>query len=840
MTPNYRYPFPLLVLLLIFTGSAIAQQPSSKQLITRYDSLQNIAPKEKVYVHLDKNTYLAQDTIWFKAYLVDAVSNGYSQISELIYFDLIAEDGQVMQTLALPTALGFTWGSFAIKEEKYPAGTYTFRAYTRWLQNFGDTFVFKKKVQILDLSATATIPKAGKSSSSTISSTQAQSNNTKQKNDVQFLPESGNWLTGVYQKMAFKALGVNGKGIEINGDIVDSKQNTVTSFHSNKLGMGYFEMSPLAGETYTAKVNTSNGQITVALPNSKSIGTVIRLIQDTTNDSLNITVTALSAAPSLTLIGQSKGVLCFTANFKSGTFRKMIKIAKENFPAGVAQLILMDDKNHVLNERTFFIEDKQRLNIVATTPKSEYTVRDSIPLKIKVTDQSGKPISGSFSLSITDDFQVVKDPKNDENLLSYLLMTSDLKGDIENPGYYFHKVGEQITKDLDALMLTQGWVSYTWTAKEKPLLKPEKEYTIRGKVTNLANKPSVGAKIIMLGKNKSTMLIDTLTNQNGEFVFDHLPPMDSASFVIQALNSKGKKGTLGITVNEFQRPSYQPNVKNSAAETIAQFPDSTAMQQVASRNLVYQTALKSGIILREVKISGKKIVRGSNNLNGPGEASQLITEENMAGSEKKTLFQLLQEKVKGFNICGRNSENYCVNGDLVKFVFDGVELDFFYDPDSGGSLYNNYYYFVKDYLDYYSAEDIRGIEVMNNGYSFAYKSKYIDNPMDMRTYSFIEITTKTGSGPFLKKSSNLYLIKPVNYGLTKTFFSPKYSSSNPGEKTADLRSTLLWEPNVETNKNGEAKVSFFSSDKKGTYSIWLEGADAKGGLGISIGKITIK
>lgn len=830
----------ILIFLLLYALPSQAQIISEKdKIIASYDSIRKVAPREKIYVHFDKKDYLSQDTIWFKAYLVNATLLSYSQVSGLIYTDIINTNGEVVQTLSLPTNMGLTWGAFALNENQYPPGKYTFRAYTNWMQNFGNANIYKKEITIL----AEELPKTEIVTSVTSAKKLQTSNNNSisaREIDIQFLPESGTWLAGINQKIAFKTIDKSGKGIEVSGEIFDSNQNLITSFKSNKLGMGTFLMFSNANEVYRAKINTESNSFTRSLPKSKQIGTSIKLENDLDQDSLSITVFSSLQNQPLTIIGQARGVLCFIASANADRQKTTIKVAKNIFPTGVAQIILMNNQKEVLNERNFFLNLNNQLRIKTSSKSLTYAIRDSIPLQITVADLDNKPVASSLSIAVTDDSQVNKDATNDENILTYFLLIADLKGEIEKPGYYFSIINQQTTTDLDALMLTQGWVSYDWDLNAKPIYKAEKEYNVSGRVTNIANKPVVNAKITMLGKNKSTIVMDALTNENGEFFFNQFPLIDSANFIIQALNSKGKSGTLGIEVNTFKRPAIpiaQPTNNNFEAQL-----DSTAIEQINTKKQVYQAALKSGIMLREVKITGKKIIKSSKNLNGAGMASQIITEENLAPIYKKTLFDVLQEKVKGFRVGNRRKVptiDFFVNFDYARFVFDGIEIDYFYHPPEGFMDVNDYYNYVKFYLDYYNAEDIKGIEVLANGYSFRYKSRF-QHPLDQATYTYFEITTKTGAGPFLKKSANMFLLKPVNYGSDKVFYSPKYASKTTSNTLPDYRSTIYWSPNVVTKLNGEATTSFYAGDKKGTYTVWIEGTDADGSFGFSTLKLTIK
>ncbi len=838
MTKHCRFLLSFILFFISLSGQA--QQGNYKEM-AQYDSIRKSVPREKLYMQLDKPVYAMGDTIWFKGYLVNASLLNYSTTSALIYADMIDKNGQVVQTVSLPTQYGLTWAGFAINPNKYEPGSYTFRAYTNWMQNFGDTFLFKKDIQILDIAEPQpTIPVAATTKAQQAKSGTANTNK-KPLIDLQFLPEGGTWIAERQQKLAFKALNINGKGIAVAGDILDSKQQKVASFKSNGMGMGYFDFTPKSDETYVAKYQSAIGNGSQPLPKTQPNGVTLRISNNLSSDSIGISILSDLPNQELTILGQSRGVLCFLAKIKPNSTYKIIRVAKNIFPTGVCQILVQNEQQQTLNERNFFINHHDELKIQMAVGAQSFTVRDSIPLHLKITDPNGKPIAGSFSLAVTDDGQVKKDSLNDQNILNYLLMSSDLKGEIENPGHYFQVSNTQQQEELEALMLTQGWVSYQWDLNKKPTFKAESEFTVSGKVTNITNKPIAKGKITLLSTKKGFMIMDTVTNDKGEFVFRNFPAMDSLSFLIQALNAKGNRGTLGITMDEFKRPTPAIAIPQIPLAAIPEATDSTIKQMTMSQRQA-STYRGGGIGLREVKITGKKVVKRSKNLNGPGEADQTFSESDLEKLNKKSLLNVLEENVKGFRMGYKRKTNikeFMVNFAIVKLVIDGVDVDFFYSP-SDWPITDAHYQHLKYYLDYYTAEDLQGIEIMKHARNAGrYRMEFL-NPMDETEYAFIEITTKTGSGPFLKKAANMYIYKPLPYGDNKIFYSPKYTSANKANKTPDVRSTLYWAPNIVTNKNGEANTYFFASDRKGTYTAWLEGTDTEGNFGFQSIKITVK
>ncbi|MES2653563.1 MAG: carboxypeptidase regulatory-like domain-containing protein [Bacteroidota bacterium] len=812
------------ILFLFFCAPVLAQEKVNKaKIIAQYDSISKVYPKEKLYLHLDKSVYAPSDTLWFKAYLIEPGLNTYSTLSGLIYVDMVSANGTVVQTLSLPTQLGISWGSLVLNPKVYEGGTYTLRGYTNWMQNFGEVFFFKKQIKILSIPNELSNAKSSSASAISINKTTNPTTKKTQDPSIQFLPEGGSWVIGRLQKIAFKAIAPNGKGIAIEGEIKDSKLNQIATFKSNAKGMGYFTAIAESEEIYTAFIKAGKNNYNQQLPKTKTTGTTLIVKNDYTLDSLVITVLSDLTNEPLTMIGQSKGLVSFSANFPADTKRRTIKIAKRLFPTGVSQIVLQSG-NQVLNERNFFIHHQDQLQVNLKASSTIYGNRDSIPIQITVNDFNKKPVGGTFSIAITDNNQVMKDEEHDDNILSYFLLSSDLKGEIEDPASYFNGFNAQKHDDLDALCLTQGWVSYETDLSKKPKYRLEKEYTISGRITNLTNKPVLNAKVNILGRNKGMMFGNTTTNENGEFVFKDLPPMDSAVFVLKALTAKGKLGTLGFEVNEFrQLPIKTIAVAKTTSEELL---DSIDLSFIAIKQQEYKANRSSGIALNEVVIVGKKLIKGSKNLNGPGEYDQIITREDLEKTKSKTLMELLQEQFKTFH--GVPGKGFFINLAPLRLIIDG------FDADSAG-IYENAYNSLKFYLDYYTVADIEGIEIMRfEGNTSLYQSIYRGRGI------FLEITTKSGEGPFLRKAFNTYLLKPMNYGDTKVFYSPKYTSANKADKKPDFRSTIYWVPNVVTNTKGEANISFYSADKKGTYTVWIEGSDMQGKFGMKTMKLEIK
>jgi hypothetical protein len=673
--------------------------------------------------------------------------------------------------------------------------------------------------------------------------------------DLQFMPEGGYMVAGLPARVGFKAVNQQGKGIDIEGEIYNSKKQQIITFSSQFKGIGVFNFLPEPGETYTAIVSSGavKGQ-EFKLPLIKQSGISMQVITRYQAKE-NFSAISIQATPDVAgqnqtyyLIGHSgrrvyyAGVISLKKRVVEG------KLPLNNYPSGVGCITLFNSKQQPVVERTIFVDKRDQLRLKVTPHQSAYNSRDSIAIKIAVTDQDDKPVKGSYSLAVTDDAQVNTTYSLNGNIKAQMLLSAGIKGDIEDPDHYFNQPSFMQTQDLDNLMLTQGWSGYNWDDVFKPVAltyRAELQPLITGKVTNVFNKPVINSKLVLLS-TKPFFMRDTITDKQGRFSFASLPVLDSATaFMLQARNARGKSFNVGIEVDEVKLPSFA-DVGNQVmpwyinTDTIILNNAKTSrIHQANQQNII------AGTLLKAVGVTAKKVVKESSNLNGAGNADIVLDEKDMAKVGELTLLQLLQQRVKGFREGvppkGTNLE-YWVNFNRLKLVFDGIEVDRFFEPIG---LHNEHYNYLRNLLEYYTANDIKGIEVMHsNQYNSRYNSTYLTfeelmNVGALINYTYIEITTYGKSGPFMRKTPGTYVYRYVPYALPKLFYSPKYKADKP-ITTPDLRSTIHWEPNIMTDANGEAKVSFYSADQLGNYTFILEGSDLAGHVGRQTGKIKIK
>ncbi len=671
--------------------------------------------------------------------------------------------------------------------------------------------------------------------------------------DLQFMPEGGHMVNDIFGKVAFKAIGADGLGKNINGKIVNDKNELITNFTSIHKGMGSFYLLPKKDEDYYALFNLNGKELKQKLPAAKLQGTTLRIDQFSKPDSVYIYIKASETkkAENYQLLAQvsNETILSAALNLKLGL--SVLKLSKKDFPNGVIHFTLISPDQQAVNERQIFINNGQKINLAITPNKSAFAPRDSVSIDILATNEDGSPLSGSFSVAITDNNQVKLEDK--DNIGSYFLLQSDIKGEIEDAGWYFKDNELPTLAALDHLLLSQGWIGYQWdeitTKQLSPKFKAEMGNAIAGNLTNLLKKPVPNINLTLMSLGKNIFVTDTVSNSNGEFLFNNLPYLDSAAFTIKIKNPKGKTASANIFVNEFipaKEINYISRIKPWYVNT-----DSTTLQYYKNIEKIKtpidkQKLVLEGTMLNEVEIKGQiKLKNFIEKTAWDAKFIKEINEEDLKKTPRKTLLDLLNEKIPEFNVgdffadaCGVGKEfrpyrhsfpQYRIGNWLVSHVIidktnthlvaTGIDDQFNANGISKTAKEPEVFLTNKFIFNTLSAEDITNITVLRGC-----------------QYYYLDITTRSGKGPWITTTPGIYVYRPLPIYRPKEFYSPKYTSGN---QTPDYRSTIFWDANVVTDENGKAKISFYAADKSSTYTIRIEGTDLFGRFGYQKSSIKI-
>jgi hypothetical protein len=645
---------------------------------------------------------------------------------------------------------------------------------------------------------------------------------TSDKVDMQFFPEGGNLVVGNYSKIAFKAVAADGLGTDVKGVIIDDQNSEVTTFSSSHLGMGSFYFKPDNGKTYKAKLTYADGSVnTVDLPKAVNTGYSLSVINsDADNIKVKIVpgpVVTLAAGetPVISLIAQEGGVIYYAAKSKPGANFFSATIPKKKFPSGIVQFTIFSTTGEPLNERLAFIQNHDQLKLDVTSEKQSYAPRQKVKIDLSAGNENGKPMLGSFSVAVTDETKVPVNESNENTIISNLLLTSDLRGYIEKPNYYFSAANEKTEADLDLLMLTQGYHRFEWKQVESNTspavtFKPEKTLEVSGRIKTLGGKPIPKGKVTLFTNMGGIFLLDTVSDNEGFFTFKNLVFKDSIKFMLQGRTAKDRK-FLQIDVDNAGPPKVAKN-KNAADMEVNISNALSPFLQNSKR--MYTEQLKYGINngaiqLKEVVITEKKqlVLKDSQNLNGPGNADQIIGSADFEKWACPVLTDCLQGRLTG--VIFRNGTPYSTRSlnRAMEIIVDGIPVD-------------------ADFLNDLVASQIESVEVLRSiGYTSIYGGR--------GGGGVLIITTRKG-GPdnnIQRYAPGVITYSPKGFHKTREFYAPQYDNPKTNTQVPDLRSTVFWKPNIVTGKDGKTSFEFFNADTRGTYRVVVEGIDEDGNIG---------
>jgi hypothetical protein len=789
-----------------------------KQLIAKIEKYNETYPQEKAYLHTDKPYYVVGEKLWFKAYLVEGMTNRPDTVSVPLYIDLIDNSaGKLIDRRIVKLEGGFGHGDFTLPDS-LSAGFYRLRAYTNWMRNFDETQYFIKDFQVYSLDEQ---PIAEKLNAEAI--------------DFQFFPEGGNLVEGFDNRIAFKATDGAGKGLVFSGEIIASTGDTIQSFRSEYLGMGFCSFKPESGKNYRAVVKYRDNYTKIFdLTQVQKQG--ISMILDNISNKNNIRLSLNSSLKDteMLIIGQSKGVVFYAGKIPSGKANAFITIPKDKFPPGVAQFTVFDKQFRPHAERLAFIQPTKELIFKIKSDKNTYKTREKTNLEIEVKDTDNQPVEGNFSLVVSDENQI-KGLDEQETILSNLLMSSDVKGNIENPAYYFDKSNRKANFHLDILLMTQGWRRFSWQDVLQEELPPtrfllERGLTVSGEATKMNGKSfdkTVNLTMV-LGKDSTQQFLMGELEKNGSFLFYGLDFRDSCEVMLQAMiGEESAKSKLMITP-QIAPPISKKVQKNWVLEENKASLGLNDYLKYTKEAIELQRKIRldNSILLNEIAVKAKKYVEPKKDSRVLYPKAEAVVKGD-ASPSALNVFELLRGRVPGVYIGGdRNRPTIAIRPMMASMNVSGSPL-FLLDgaPVKMESLLG---------LDINSIDRVEVIKSLSGAVMYG----------DQARGGIISVFTKMGNPdykPTIKEDvKGVVTTTLMGYYTTKEFFVPKYDQDLPQNLRPDYRSTVYWSPMIQTDKGGKAKVSYFNTDAETSMRISIEGLSIDGLIGVGNQKYDVK
>ena len=790
-------------------------------------------PQEKIHLHTDRDFYISGEKIWFKAYLVDAQSHISTNVytnnaySHYVYVELISPSNSLVSRVMISRADDMYHGNLSLLDN-LPEGNYTLRAYTRYMENMGDDYFFKKNIRIGN-------PAVSKTKQQQADQSQLNSDDF----DVAFYPEGGNIPEGVLWRVAFKAVNKDGNSEKITGIVTDESGVEMITVETHHSGMGIFDFIPELGKKYYLKCRNTNGvekQFELPQPSARAYS----LIATTFKNEIDIGVHKSGNAPGIScyLLAHSRGTVLY---FDEWDFtQEFVSFLKEDFPAGVIQFILFDEQMNPLSERLIFSNNEAEATIEFQTDKDVYQIREKVSASLQsssFSERAGEGLS-HFSIAVTDDHDIAVNEST--TILSSLLLSSELKGYIENPAYYLH---DDVA--LDLLMMTHGWRRYNIPEVvkgnfEEPQIPFQMFQGISGQVRNLNSRRTVpDSEVLIMEKNGGAEVLTT--DRNGSFCIPELDFPDSTTFVLRALNRNGRKNIRLIIDHEiFPISVFAPlnpitSMKTEDKEkkdesVIGDFIEKAVQRAKFDEDVWY-------LQLEEIAITAKRVER-----------------------EARTQFW-----------ANKSSDKTISRDDIEKYKFSNrslIESISMFDPGIRVSLNGadkivvvrgNFSSEVGSVIDGRSKKIVPALLVVdgiaredeNSAWEMPMSNiESIDVFKGASAVSFgmrgangvISVTTRRGGNPSVDiEKHNQVVYTPLGYQRPVEFYSPKYETLQAKRSAIpDLRTTIYWKPDIVISEDGKVSFEFYTSDFRTTYSVVIEGITSDGRMVRQVEKIRVE
>ena len=787
-------------------------------------------PQEKLHVSTDKDSYIAGDTIWLRAHCADAATHRPVAASRYVYVELRDDRGSLVRRIKL-LSRDSVYSGYLPTQSLERFGDYSLTAYTLYMRNQGPDYFFKKPLTIW--------PYQEDRKTKRNTSVRKVSDF-----DVSFFPEGGYLIDGYDCCVAFKALGDDGGSVEVAGVLKNDRDEVVDTLRTLHGGMGCLRFTAHTGERYYAECTMAGGKTErFDLPASRNTACVLKILQTEEN----FTVLPISGRPlpkGLKLLVHCRGNICYhkpwNYDYASLIFRR------SDLPGGILQILLLDKAGNALSERLVFNRGEE----LATTDmqvRGSLKQRTKVTLAVTATDPDGGPAAGDFSIAVTD--RAAVPAATSGSIYSTLLLTSELRGTIETPDWYFEGRDAARVAALDALLLTQGWRRYDVPElMKKEYVEPQYPLEVGQEITGRISKSGLWNRKKKLSRYEMRMIVPSLhyvtkcaVDDTGAFALNGFDFPDSTLYVLRPAAVRGSmpEATVKVARDSFPEVGALPRVpaQEQKKPYIAQ-----ARYYIEQRG---QTDMRN-ILIDTVYVTHHKRLESTR-----PEHRLAAHTWDMQQIKEMGAYSIMEfvQRMPGMNFIGGRLSYHGAN---VSFMIDGV-LDNTTTPHSADADFQAGSTIGQLIVTGTKKKSMTEIALERGGLE---PDKNLTMPIcttwPMEWVSRIDliaggnmflwgvfdgaivsITTKTGDeldqALAVAPAIDVSIASPLGYQTPAEFYAPAYATEKARRSMVpDYRTTLYWNPTVKLDDTGQATVEFYTSDAPADYDITIEGITQTG------------
>ena len=836
-----------ILLLVFFTLPIHAQSEETARILSYLQKAMNfnkVVPQEKVYLHFDNMGYFENETLWFKAYVTRTYDGHLSDLSKVLYVELLNPRGDVLQTLKYPIdSLGMSHGEMKL-DTIMGAGLYEVRAYTRYMTNWGTNAVFSRVIPVWkkpkqegdysDLTITP-IPYHERVSNRRdpletlyvqAVAEEIYTDRLAKTISVQFYPEGGDLIVGKKCRVAMLAVDDNGNPYEGQGFVMNAAGDVLVNVQTDTLGRGLFELVPDTGkftfQMRNMKKSERKNMQYFDLPQAKEEGCALSVdaVSEQMLATLQCTRGVCGNMLGYVLMHNGNIIRCDT--MKAAPLIE-IELDRKAMPEGVNQLTVFDSWGRIMAERLFFMCPKpdkgDSIRVVAKSQKLKPCGKVEMELQTRP--------NANLSFSAIDAHTMTNGKQG--NMKTWMLLSSEVRGYINNVDYYFEADDAKHRKDADLLMLTQGWRRYDWRLmserytfrKAQPI---EDQFYLNGqlKVYRKHNPVSnVHLYVSLYNQQGQSLIGNATTDAEGNYAFK-MPFMDGewkmniyTTRDIQKkdkVKEKRKTYYVGIDRQFSPPPRYLTPLETTILHPLAPnaFVKKPFEEQDEEDEFIPIT--QKDHVLQNVTVKAKRKRYFTND--------DWRWKNEAYGKQYATIYYNADRELD--NILDRGEpvprtvdfiwDKLCA--DLDKYGYEenyikGRNVAFVVDNNEGGGY--------SEWLNYVKSIYVVFNEMMSPTLG---RWDYIDNPHHL-IYIYL-YTHRLFSSESQKGLRHTYF---QGFNKASTFKTEDYNVIPP---MADFRRTIWWQPDITTDAQGKAKVEFFNNSTCEEMYISVEGMTEDG------------
>jgi hypothetical protein len=792
----------------------IDPDPIQEKLITHLKQWFENYPQEKVYLQMNRQQFTSGEQIWIKGWCTFRQKPSF--LSRIVYVDVVDEKGKVVdKSMYRLDSLGSFYGHIDIAR-KWKSGNYTLRGYTAWMLNQPD-YIFHQPFFVYgedEVSKVKTFPA--------------------KKLQVKFFPEGGQWIAGVESKMAFVVVDEMGMPVNTTLYIKDAAGREVANAAVQHQGMGVFTLTPQQ-ENYQAEIRLAGGaSFTYPLPTVQPEGIQLTVINSSPSR-MFVSVQRGSKGsekfPRLLVMAHMSGQLVYSTYLDFDEGLTTAPILKKNLPAGIMQITVMDTLGTPLAERLAFIEnyDIAKPQLLLEKKQAEKRSENNWQLSLPGIDPA------SISVLIND--AAIDEKTGVENsIASALLLTSDIKGYVQEPGFYFQNKQPETLQKLDLLMMVHGWRKFTWKQilnNEPPVLRYpiESNLQLKGKVTKSDRTEVIKdgkVSFIIKGEDSTTYLIDAILTDKGEFIVDSVPIRNKSTISYMATNNR--KENLVADVNFY--PSLLDTLEKAVIPTqpnldtmVLANRKSQLAKLLYSQLQVIDTFSSQARYLGNVTVTAKKMTRVdslqkvyvSSFFENSDQTLEVVNDRGYIN-----IWQFLQREVPGLNV------NPFEPGGVQSVTFNrfsGMVLGSMNEDGSmTGGADDGIMFFLNEIpvptsiIDALNPDEVALVKIYKGALAFSFGANA----------GAISLYTKKGRS-YSSNKKQFVNFQKQGYAVVREFYQVDYQRTPDYNKNVtDKRATLYWNPRFRLDSTGNGRIRFFNTDLCKEWKIVVQGIDRKG------------